>query len=165
MYVAGAGPDGSKKLGLFQMLSSNRVFVWALEGLPGNTNSAVNKKAWMLSSTSPFKPPTPVCGYCGLRGNHHLPILPALLSNPRGDGSHLPQLREVVEGLPQPQHLSASHEGFLRAFQYLLQLHLGEHQAMERRATVSRPWRGFLPYPLLASPAHRSTASTTLIGC
>lgn len=62
---------------------------------------------------------------------------------PRGNASHLPQLREVVESLPQPQHLPAGHEGFFWAFEYLLQLHLGEHQAMEKESQSAGP--GFPP--------------------
>lgn len=59
-------------------------------------------------------------------------------ANPRDDDSHSPQLGEVVQGLPQPQHLSAGHESFLWAFQHLLQLHLGEHQAAGRRENGSQ---------------------------
>lgn len=61
-------------------------------------------------------------------GNHHL----STLANPRDNDRHSPHLGEVVQGLPQSQHLSAGHEGFLWAFQHLLQLHLGEQQAVGR---------------------------------
>lgn len=62
--------------------------------------------------------------------------------NPRDDDGHSPQLGEAVQGLPQPQHLSAGHEGFLWAFQRLLQLHLGEHQAVGRERPSAHPSEG-----------------------
>lgn len=65
-------------------------------------------------------------------GNHHLPPL-------SGRTRHSPQLGEAVQGLPQPQHLSTGHQGFLWAFQDLLQLHLGEHQAVGGRRAVRTP--------------------------
>lgn len=71
--------------------------------------------------------------------------------NPREDEGHSPQLGEAVQGLPQPQHLSAGHEGFLRAFQYLLQLHLGEHQAAGRESG-SQHTSVRAPFPLAFLP-------------
>lgn len=65
-------------------------------------------------------------------GNHHLPT-------PSGGTRHSPQLGEAVQGLPESQHLSAGHQGFLWAFQDLLQLHLGEHQAVGGRTAVRTP--------------------------
>lgn len=65
-------------------------------------------------------------------GNHHLPT-------PSGGTGHSPQLGEAVQGLPQSQHLSTGHQGFLWAFQDLLQLHLGEHQAVGGRTAVRTP--------------------------
>lgn len=111
--------------------SSNQVFVCGTEDCRGiKTEPRIQPST--LSPTSPSKPTTMLCGHCGLSDNCHLPTLsptPAL-GQPKGQGQHLPQLREVVEGLPQSQHLPAGHKGFLWTLQHLLQFHLGEHQAM-----------------------------------
>lgn len=100
-----------------------------------------SSKSHTLIQTFSSAPIHLACGHSavgGCPGNHCL----STLANPRDNDSHSPQLGEVVQGLPQSQHLSAGHEGFLWAFQYLLQLHLGEQQAVGgggRAAVSTRP--------------------------